>query len=125
MNPIKTIIAAAALSALSLGAAQAAEETMKPMQGASFHSGTKHAVAYYVADNSHCKLVLTLAEEPKGVATTFESTRFEAALAAGKSTRYPLVEGTSLEFACEAGAQAMKVHRLESLADFGPRGGDR
>jgi hypothetical protein len=116
MNPIRTIIAATMLSILSLGAAQAAEQTIKPLQGASFHVGTKHAVAYYVAENSHCKLVLTLAEEPKGDDATFESTRFEAALAAGKSTRYPLVEGTSLEFACEAEAQAMTIKSLEAVA---------
>ena len=41
MNSIKTIIIAATLSALSLGAAQAAETIV---QAASFHAGTHHAV---------------------------------------------------------------------------------
>jgi hypothetical protein len=111
MNPIKTIIAAATLSILSLGAAQAAEQTIKPMQGASFHAGTKHAVAYFLSEDRTCKLVLTLADD-----ADYAPIRYEAALDPGKSTRYPLVEGTSLEFACEAGAQAMTIKSLEAVA---------
>ena len=62
MNSIKTIIIAATLSTLSLGAAQAAE-TIKPVQAASFHDGTKHAVAYFLNDNATCKLVVMQADD--------------------------------------------------------------
>jgi len=30
------------------------------LQGVTFHTGTKDAVAYYVADHGTCKVVLTL-----------------------------------------------------------------
>ena len=95
MNSIKTIIVAATLSTLSLGAAQAAE-TIKPVQAASFHAGTKHAVAYFLTDNASCKLVLTLADDVR-----YAPVRFEAAIADGSSKHYPFAEGKSLEFACQ------------------------
>ena len=67
MNSIKNITVVATLSAIfsivSLASAQAAQETMKPLQGLSFHAGTKHAVGYFLSDNGTCKLVLTLADE--------------------------------------------------------------
>ena len=116
MTSIKNILVAAILSVGLFGTAQAAEQTMKPLQGVSFHAGTKHAVAYYLGENSRCKLVLTVAEEPKGDVANFEATRFEATIAAGKVTRYKLAEGKSLEFACQAEAKAMNVRTLETVA---------
>ena len=56
MNTIRTIIVAATLSTLS-GYAQAAE-TVKPLQGVSFHTETKDAVVYYLADKGTCKVVV-------------------------------------------------------------------
>jgi hypothetical protein len=109
MTSIKKILVAAASCVGLFGSAEAAEQTMKPLQGVSFHAGTKHAVAYYLDDDSHCKLVLTLAEEPRDSKANFEATRFEAAIAAGESTRYQFVEGASLEFTCHSEARAMKV----------------
>ena len=78
MNSIKTIIIAAALSALS-GYAQA--ETVKPLQGISFHTETKDAVAYYLADKGTCKVVLMLTDK-----TVYAPTRFEEVVEAHKST---------------------------------------
>jgi hypothetical protein len=111
MTTIKTIIVAAAVSILSLGAAQAAEQTLKPRQGASFHSGAKHAVAYFLSEDRTCKLALTVVDD-----TDYAQTRFEASLEPGKSTRYPLAEGTQLEFDCQAEARAMIVRPLEAVA---------
>jgi hypothetical protein len=118
MNSMKSITLAAALSAVlsvaHLGAAQA--QTIKPVQGVSFHVGTKHAVSYFLDENGRCKLVLTVAEEPSGDVSNFEATRFEAAIEAGKSTRYQMAEGLSLEFTCQDQAQAMNIKSLETVA---------
>jgi hypothetical protein len=112
MTSIKNIFVAALLFSAGLfGTAQAAEQTIKPLQGVSFHAGTKHAVAYFLSENRTCKLVLTSADD-----ANFEPARYEAAIDAGKSTNYPLVEGKSIEFACQAEAQAMNVKSLETVA---------
>ena len=110
MNSIKTIIVAATLSTLSLGAAQAAE-TIKPVQAASFHDGTQHAVAYFLTHNAGCKLVLTLADDVR-----YAPVRFEAAIADGASKRYPFAQGKSLEFACQNQGQAMTINTREAVA---------
>jgi hypothetical protein len=109
MNSIKTIIVAATLSTLSLGAAQAAE-TIKPVQAASFHDGTQHAVAYFLTHNAGCKLVLTLADDVR-----YAPVRFEAAIADGSSKHYPFA-GKSLEFACQNQGQAMTINTREAVA---------
>ena len=93
MNPIKNIIVAVTLSALFAGYAQA--ETVKPLQGASFHAGSKDAVVYFLSENHTCKLVLTMADNDA------RPTRYEAAISGGKSATYALAEGKSLEFACQ------------------------
>lgn len=117
MNPTKNIIVATTLSAIlsvaHLAAAQAADgaQTVKPLQGVSFHSGTKHVVGYFLSDIGGCKLVLTLADD-----ADFAPTRFEAVIEAGKSTRYHLAQGKSLKFACQADGQAMKINPLETFA---------
>ena len=108
MNSIKTIIAAAALSALS-GYAQA--ETVKPLQGISFHTETKDAVAYYVADKGTCKVVLTLTDK-----IDYAPTRFEGVIEARKSILQQIDDGKSLEFACQANAQAMTIKMLTTVA---------
>ncbi len=109
MNPIKNIVIATAISALaftaSLSGAQAADavETMKPLQGVSFHAGTTHAAGYYLRDNSTCELVLTIADE-----ANFAPNRFEAAIETGRSTHYQL-NGKSLEFACQANGTELET----------------
>jgi hypothetical protein len=111
MTSIKYIAAIAIFATLSLATAAQASETLKPMQGVSFHAGSKHAVGYFLNESESCKLVLTLADD-----ANYAPTRFETAIEAGKSTRYQLAEGKSLEFACQAGAQAMIVNPLETSA---------
>ena len=112
MTSIKSIIATVAVSiALSFAAQAEDAQTLKPMQGTSFHAGTKHAVAYFLTDKSTCKLVLTLADD-----ANYAPTRFEAEIEGGKSTPYQLAEGKSLEFACQPDAQAMKINALQTYA---------
>jgi hypothetical protein len=108
MNPIKTIIVAAALSALS-GYAQA--ESLKPLEGISFHTAAKDAVAYYLADKGTCKVVVTLADKV-GVA----STRFEEAVGAGQSILHQIDDGKALEFGCQPDAQALTINMLATVA---------
>ena len=109
MNSITRIFIAATLSALA-GYAQAAE-TIKPVQAASFHAGTKHAVAYFLTHNAGCKLVLTLADDVR-----YAPTRFEAAIADGSSKHYDFAEGKTLAFGCRDRGQAMTINTLEAVA---------
>ena len=108
MNSITRIFVAATLSTLA-GYAQAAE-TIKPVQAASFHDGTQHAVAYFLTHNAGCKLVLTLADDVR-----YAPVRFEAAIADGSSKHYPFA-GKSLEFACQNQGQAMTINKHEAVA---------
>ena len=108
MTSLKTIIVAAALSALFAGYAQA--ETLKPMQGVSFHAGSKDAVAYFLSENGTCKFVLTSADKDA------QPTRIEAAISGGASSRYQLAEGNSLEVGCQADAQAMTIKMAATVA---------
>jgi hypothetical protein len=111
MNTTKNIILAATLSLLSvshIGAAQA--ETLKPLQGVSFHAGSKDAVAYFLSENRTCKFVLTTADKDA------QPTRFEAALLSGESSSYEFAEGRSLEFACQSNAQSMTINSESVVA---------
>ena len=110
MTSIKNIVLAATLSILSVSAAHAAE-TIKPVQAASFHAGTKHAVAYFLTHNENCKLVLTLADD-----VLYAPVRFEAVIADGSSKQYPFIKGTPLEFACQDRGLAMTINTLEAVA---------
>ncbi len=90
--------------------------TMKPLHGVSFDVAPERAVSYFRSENGQCKLVLTLSGEPNWDADTFTATRFEAAVHAGKSTRYVPSNGKVLEFACAADAQAMEITQVEQIA---------
>jgi hypothetical protein len=108
MKTTKNIIVAIALSTLFAGYAQA--ETLKPLQGASFHAGSKDAVAYFLSENHTCKLVLTTADKDA------QPTRFEAAIPGGESASHELAEGKSLEFTCQADAQQMTIAAQPTIA---------
>ena len=109
MNSIKTIIAAVALSPLSLATPR--PRSVKPLQGVSFHTETKDAVAYYLADKGTCKVVLMLTDK-----TAYAPTRFEEAVEANNSTLHQIDDGKALEFACQADAQAMTINMLATVA---------
>jgi hypothetical protein len=114
MNSLKQIIIATALSLFSvcyLGAAQAAAETVEPLQGVSFHTEKKDAVAYYLFNSGACKVVLTLTDK-----TAYAPTRVEEAVEAGTSILHQVDDGKALEFACHADAQAMTITLLSTVA---------
>jgi hypothetical protein len=106
MNSLKIIIVAAALATLS-GYAHA--ENLKPLQGVSFHALSIDAVAYFLSENRSCKVVLTMADAD-------QPTRFEASISAGESTSYKITEGKSLEFGCQADAQALTINMTATIA---------
>jgi len=113
MYSIKNIFAAivlfSGLSVASLAAAQV--KTLKPLQGISFHTDTKDAVAYYLADKGTCKVVVMLTDK-----SVYAPTRFEKAVEANKSTLYQLDDRNVLEFACQADARAMTINLVTTVA---------
>jgi hypothetical protein len=98
-----TCVSAMAGYAMTRVADPASPLIMKPLQGVSFDIGTKRAVSYFLT----CKLTLTLAEvvhddEVNGLTAV----RMTVAVEVGKVAHFD-TEGKSLEFKCQAGAQAM------------------
>jgi hypothetical protein len=92
--------------------------SMKPIEGILFNVGTKHGVGYFYAEEKHCKLVLTVTDEPDSDAVqTFAAVRHEANVQAGSPTRYDLSEGKFLEFTCAADAQTMTMKQVERVAN--------
>jgi len=108
-----TLAAAVALAA-PIGNVNAAESlSMKANHGISFDVGQERAVSYFQAGNGTCEVVLTIAGEPNWDAgASFSATRFEASVSPEKPVRF----GNALEFACQPGATAMSVTRLEKVA---------
>jgi hypothetical protein len=100
--------------------------TMQPMHGASFDIGSKRAVGYFLSKEGTCKLILTLAAEPNwdSDVTTFQATRYEAAIPAGKATRYNSDEGPAFEFACQLNAESMSVTRVDQVAGSASQHGE-
>jgi hypothetical protein len=91
--------------------------TMKPLHGISFDVGARRAVSYYQNSNGRCALVLTIAEAPDWEnPARFASTRFEATVPAGETTRYKSDEGKAIDFSCEEAAQTMIVNPIEQFA---------
>jgi len=125
MTTTKTIAAVAAVAGVfaftSAGPAAEASSaiTMKPLHGVSFDIGSSRAVSYFVSENGRCQLVLTLGAEPNWDEDGFATTRFEAAINAGKATRYVSSEGKSFEFSCAADAQAMNVSPVGQVTASG------
>jgi len=109
MTSIKTIFVAASLLAGLFASAEAAD--MKPLQGISFHAGTKHAVAYFLSERGTCKLVVTSADD-----ANFAPARSEKAIGDGASAKFQLAEGKSINFTCRNHGQAMNVTSLETTA---------
>jgi len=112
-----TAVSAMAGYGMTRAANPASPLTMKPLQGVSFDIGTKRAVSYFLSDNDACKLTLTLAEvvqddEVNGLTAA----RMTVPVEVGKVAHFDTAEGKSLEFKCQAGAQAMSVNVLNRVA---------
>ena len=91
--------------------------TLKPLQGVSFDLGTKRTVSYFLSDDNACKLTLTQAEVIQDdEVNSLTAARMTVAVEVGKVAQFNVAEGKSLEFKCEAGAQAMSVDLLNRVA---------
>jgi hypothetical protein len=119
---IKSIVLAAFGVVFSLSALAADQLTMKPLQAVSFDVESKRAVGYYLNNNGRCDLVLTLAEPAKfDEVNSFTATRFEAGVTDGKTARFDVSPGKSLEFVCKESAEVMYVRGLEQIASSPPK----
>jgi hypothetical protein len=113
MNTIKNIVVGFALlvSLLAMLETTQAAETVKHLQAVSFHTSTKDAVAYYLADKGTCKVAVTLSDK-----VAYVPARFEEAVQAHKSTLHQIDDGNALELTCQADAQTMTINILTTVA---------
>jgi hypothetical protein len=110
MNSLKTIIVAFAVSVLSFSA-MAQAGTVKPLQAVSFHTATKDAVAYFLAEKGACKVVVTLTNK-----SSYDPSRVEQVVNPGNPSLQQLDDASALEFACSPEAQALSINVLEAVA---------
>jgi hypothetical protein len=101
------------LVALAAAPALADSTSLKPLQAASFKIDSEHAVSYFTSESGRCNLVVTRAGEPNWDQDgSFNATRFESSISAGKTTRY---DG-SVDFTCASDAQSMLINQNIHLA---------
>lgn len=123
MNLTKKLIVATTvtgvLAVADIGTLKAADTStvlkmVKPIQGAILDVGSKHTVSYFLSENGKCRLTLMIAELPYGnEASLLTAARFVVAIQPDESGRLDTAEGKSLEFTCNANAQAMSIKGLE------------
>jgi hypothetical protein len=111
------MLAVSTLTGASVSAAsESATIAFKPLHGVSLHVGSKHAVGYFEAENSVCRLTLVVGEEMKGdEVLTQTPARFCATIAAGQNFRFDTGEGKELRFHCASGATAMSIETLQQV----------
>ena len=98
-------------------AADEATKTFKPLHGISLHTGTKHAVGYFVPTGGTCELTLVVGEDPaEGDVAAVTPTRFRASVKAGQHARFDTGEGKELAFHCAQSATAMTVQTMQQTA---------
>lgn len=100
-----------AANANSPRAGEPAALTMSPMQAQSLDVGPKHVVTYFLAGDDHCRLTLMIVDA--GDDAYQLASRIQLAVDSGGTARLDTMEGASLAFACDNGAQAMRVTRIE------------
>jgi hypothetical protein len=123
---------AAGLSTLEAEEVRLEARTMKPISGKgaeregqphlfSAEIGAKHAVSYFANDNGQCRLTLMVADAFNGEdVPNLSAVRFEAAIDPSRSVRFDTATGKTLEFTCEADAQAMTIKPLNQVALYAP-----
>jgi len=121
MKPGKTIVAAALGGALCLAASAGltADEswsvlTMKPLMAASFDAASNHILGFFVNADGLCKLTLMIGEADG--ATESLASRLLLIVEPGRRVRFDAADGSTLQFACKSGAQAMTATKLKSIA---------
>ncbi|MDP3067337.1 MAG: hypothetical protein Q8M72_01545 [Methylocystis sp.] len=85
---------------------------------ASFDAGPKHVVSYFVGGENGCRLTMMVIdsalEEDPTPAT--QATRLVVTVTDGKAAFFDSAVGTSLRFNCAAGAQTMRVDKINRVA---------
>ncbi|MGQ0671790.1 MAG: hypothetical protein ACT4N2_02755 [Hyphomicrobium sp.] len=118
-------LGAAAILAGAVGAAVAADKpaaVMKPVHGVSFDVGRSHAVSYFTAESGVCNLTMVVADIlTDDVLPVSAGTRFNVAIAGGKTARIDTAEGKSVEFTCAAGAKSVSLRKLDTVAHTASR----
>lgn len=90
--------------------------TMKPLQALSFNAGSRHGVGYFTGKGGACKVVLTLADEPKSSESqSFAVSRYETTVLPGREEHYQ-TDGRSMVFACREGGQSMDFSIADQFA---------
>ena len=124
---IKNMTALVALASLALsGSLEAAEldTTLRalPMHAVTFDIGSKHAISYFLVNDSNCDLTVWLTDiSHDDEAAPSTATRMVLAVAPGKTMRVGSAEGMAAEFACAANAESMSVLTLTEVAYSKPR----
>jgi hypothetical protein len=93
-------------------------QTLKPMQGITFTLGAKPALVYFNRSKRRCDAVLMTASKLDWInkPQIFETTKFEATIADGKTIRFAPVPERALELGCHSGGQAMSVKPVDRVA---------
>jgi hypothetical protein len=75
-------------------------------------------VGYFLSTDNQCKLTLMIAERSDGEkdSSSAQASRIQVAVDVGATARLDMEEGRALQFACEAGAQAMTASSVERIA---------
>ena len=112
-------LAGAAAAILIAGDLAASSETPKPadgltryrhMQGFSYTFGTKFTSGYFVKKSGRCFLTLMIVEKPDpDTQPPATAARFRILLNPGQIAGLDSEEGGSLNFTCDAAAEALKV----------------
>ena len=94
--------------------------TMRPLMAVDLDVGTKHLVSYFLASDRQCKLTLMIEEKPSmnGEPASTLPERVQVAVDASKTAHFDSTEGKSLEFICNADAQAMIVVSIDRVAFY-------
>jgi hypothetical protein len=92
--------------------------TMKPLMAVSLYAGPKHIVGYFLSADNRCKLTLMIAErsDDEKDSSPAQASRIQVAVDVGATARLDTEEGRALQFACEAGAQAMTASSVDRIA---------
>lgn len=120
MKSLASTLAFAALAAAH-GAVPARADGYKDVQVAplkviNMDVGTKHAIGYYLAENGACSLTVLLTDFSYDGDAVPSASRVSVNVAGGTSAKVDTIDGTTMAFACAAGASNMTVRTFSRVA---------
>jgi len=86
----------------------------------SLYAGPEHIVSYFLSTDNQCKLTPMIAErsDDEKDSSSAQVSRIQVAVDVGATARLDTEEGRALQFACEAGAQAMTASSVDRIARY-------